>query len=383
MLAATTARADNFDLFNPNTGVWWWHLVVRPSVLTDGELDTNHVQETFDFMSCVDADTGHYLDCQFSYSILGLDLGNDPEVDYGSNLTVTDELGGHDIHSNSLPANPQPYIFTPDNATSPIFVVGGVSNATGNFVSGHTNFQVVEFEYGQPEVAGATGIDAVILTPPGYHCIGGCFDRTTVKTHATIVRQVTGLQPLLLNYDPSAANYVVTRDTTDAPPKGDPGHSDDQAVWAQFETINVLLNIASKYKEAVDADIRVNDMSLPHGGLFDIHDDWNENPGNRFQHPHKHQDHRNGQAFDLNTHDSDGNLIPCTPSDDDDPDYTLRGMVMEQNKKADLDNPPPYPLPIALVCEPWHDDQGELHENIHINAFSPSPLQILEQVGAF
>src|SRR5579885_2246906 len=185
-LVAGSAWGDNFDLFNPNTGVWWWHLVVQPSVLTDGELDTNHVQETFDFISCVDADTGKYLPCDFSYSILGLDLGKDPEVDYGSNLTVTDQLGGHDIHTNNLPANPQPYIFTPNGATSPITVLGGKSTTSGNFVSGNTNFQEVEFEYGQPEVAGATGIDAVIIAPPGYHCVGGCFDRTTVKTHASI-----------------------------------------------------------------------------------------------------------------------------------------------------------------------------------------------------
>lgn len=391
---AHAAYPDGFGFFEPfpgtiddpiPTGVWWNQFYIDPSVQTeDNAVNFNGVFISHDFMSCVDADTGKFISCTYTYQVKGLDDASDSQIPFNGELTSTDTYGGHFLHTSSSAAHPQPFIYVPPIPQSPVLVTGGTVDTNGGdptgatTVTGSTGLGMAEFTIGQPEAAGTTWIEGTLVLPKGWICLAGCADFKTTITHETIVREVGGFQQL-----PTPVSgvdvYAIARNSTAQPPQGDPGHSDADATWGEPQTIAQFKAIAQKYYDfsPIQAKLQINDISLPHGGLFDIHDDWNLNYGG-FSTPHAHQDHRNGMAFDLNTTDTQQNPIACDASESD--PYTIKGIVREQDfdySPGSADLPLPQ-QPIAVVCETPSPTTGL--QRVHINVTAPTPLQILQEL---
>lgn len=79
----------------------------------------------------------------------------------------------------------------------------------------------------------------------------------------------------------SGPYHTVARGDTAQHPEG---------TYGKFKTINTLELIAENYFKKVKRKLSVNDLSLPKGGLFDVHFNWR--PG--------HKSHRTGTDADIN-----------------------------------------------------------------------------------
>src|SRR5215472_12888773 len=114
-------------------------------------------------------------------------------------------------------------------------------------------------------------------------------------------------------------------------------------------------------------------MSLPFGGVFDIHDDWNLGA------TPEHWDHRIGSSVDIDPNDSTGALIPCPdPSQKlykPGPNNYLHGILFEH----DRDSLPAsinfaHGVKASFICE----SQNRLHMTINaddlISQLPPTPV---------
>jgi len=70
---------------------------------------------------------------------------------------------------------------------------------------------------------------------------------------------------------------------------GPPGWTEDHNHWGKDYLVNAITLMAYLYVDTIGEIIRVNDMSLPYGGLFDIYGNWRP----------PHITHRMGQNADI------------------------------------------------------------------------------------
>lgn len=169
--APASTTADGFNLLEPNgdveplfetpEGVWWNEFTIGPSIETD-DPSTNGIFISHDFMPCVDADTGKFISCTYTYSVKSLDDGSDPQIPIAGALSATDTNGGHVLHHASDSAHPQPFIYAPPIPQLYVLVNGGTvqSNSTDTStgatdISGATGNGVAERTFGQLSVSAA------------------------------------------------------------------------------------------------------------------------------------------------------------------------------------------------------------------------------------
>lgn len=303
-----------------------------------------------DGISCYDEGSGDLLDCDYMYSINGVDLGNDPEVAGEiSPLTHIEIYGGHEHDFDT-----HPVYDTFGGTQYPIMVTGGTFTRTGPLsVKGRTGYTWVYTSFNAPETAGSIWTQIDIISPPTYNCVGICFTFSDYREHDTTLVGFFGLQQL----PDTGIDYFVFRNSDNA-------HPQSVSEWGTVYTINQLKNIAGLYHIWSGSLLSINDMSLPEGGLLDIKADkpTSTSPSGTWTIPHR--DHRTGNAFDVNHPvDSNGMQVSCNQ------DYWLKAAIWEQD--LHLSGQGNLVTPIQRVCE--HGG------NIHINAFDPAyPGQIHE-----
>lgn len=374
LAAAATAQAApvlGFNIYpagNPNFyGVWWYAEGVFPSKYTNGPNNAPDFKQVEDSIGCVDATTGKPIDCTYTYQIVGKDRATDNRILFDSSMDTAHILGGH-----SHDAAHEPFYY--QKPGSPIITVTGGGSHTvstdGLTVSGDTG-DLVTLTWTLPEEAGAIQVEEFIVAPKDWFCVSGCLNVNSWEYHETIFTGYSNFFQLPLNYDRSGQeSYYIDRN-----PLVDSGHTDADAEWGTPATVNGLILVADEYELVTpwSGVLAVNDMSLPFGGVFDIHDDWNLGASPA------HWDHRIGTAVDISSKDSLGVSIPCPdPSQPlyvPGPNNYLHGILFEHDK-----NPLPGSINFtagvkaSFVCE----SQSRLHMTINaddlISQLPPTPV---------
>lgn len=118
-----------------------------------------------------------------------------------------------------------------------------------------------------------------MYVPAGWVCITGCYDSSSWRYERTIDVGIRNLNELPDN----PGLYTKIRGGVDY-------HTNDVAYFGAQLTLQYLPLVAQDYLILSERRLSVNDMSLPKGGLFDIHGNW--------QTPHR--SHREGKDADIN-----------------------------------------------------------------------------------
>lgn len=156
--------------------------------------------------------------------------------------------GGHDHDATSRPK-------------------GELSRYSGN--TGATGYELI-IEYTSPQVSGTVYSDASCTGPNGFRCFDGYFYSYTTK--------VPDLQSL-----GGATTYDLVGSTAT--------HTSNH--WGTSSFISSLQTVANnyflKYEGSTQPKLAINDLSLEHGGLFDVSGNWAT----------PHREHRIGVVGDL------------------------------------------------------------------------------------
>jgi hypothetical protein len=306
-----------------------WHGL--PSIMSDIYHHAEPYNDT-EYISCYSIYDGSQLNCPYTLQLKGVDTGTDPEVNFWTPLTNVQIYGGHDHNYDT-----HPFYWAPAGMIYPLDVQGGPYSRPDNVtVQGNTDFSETKITFTYPETAGSIWVETNIESPPGWYCIGYCYDFTSWRYHETILVGQTGFQEL----DPNGGtDYIVRRDP-------DTNHLTANTEWGLPYTLEVLRLLALTYHTLTPwhATLSINDISLIEGGVFDL----------------------NRQDGGFQSDNCDG------------PNFYLRAAVEEDNfiitDFANISNYN-YKRPTDLYCE--------RHGYIHINAFpysNPSSyLQLFQE----
>lgn len=233
--------------------------------------------EYFHIHACYDMFTGLSLNCRVVDRLVGL-------VPPTTDPTNT---GGH-IHGGTPPltdsnAGAQGFecVACPDNEPAPFIV----DTFTGNSVA------IVRHQI--PQFAGRIQVEGFSTPPFGWVCISSC-NFAFVEDIA-----VDGLSEL--PFPGPDGSYINSR-----LPNPDTRHPQGSSGTRKALTGTVAL--AQAYLKKNGTGLRVNDISLPRGGKFDIHSGYNEGDD--------HISHRRGQDVDIGLTDISGNSLQCATNKD-------------------------------------------------------------------
>ncbi len=228
-------------------------------------------------LGCYSIFTGGFANCAFTYKVVGL---TPPESDPANN-------GGHFEHVGIRPLvladerNPGGGVLYPRDADgSPLRVAGNTQEVPP--------LAQAVLRHPAPQVSGRLAVVSTITAPAGqFFCFLDPAGRTLL-TYAVIDVGIPGLESL----PASGTDYQVVRGGTAEHPDGTNGTPG---------TVRKLLEIAGYYRDATGSMLSVNDLSLPAGGLFDIHSNWQK----------PHQTHREGLDADINRQNIGGTFAKC------------------------------------------------------------------------
>jgi hypothetical protein len=255
----------------PNKPITWWLLI-----------------------GCYDAWSGRYTNCQFDHKVIGL---KEPYI--GTCKECIENNGGHCHNYDNHP------LIDPREGE---LEYSGTYKSRGKLwiEEGQTGDDIAIIVHGMPQVAGKILTETTVNLLGGWYCVSGCYTRTSFKDEDTLDVGVDGFKLL---EDPTPDEYYFKlRSGTDTHPEGH---------WGTEDTIIKLKKIAEEYYKLSGRILSVNDISLPKGGLFDIHDNWDT----------PHIEHRTGTDADINQGQGPKNIdkIPCL--DDDGLDDALREVA--------------------------------------------------------
>lgn len=159
--------------------------------------------------------------------------------------------------------------------------------------SGSTLGIVAYLDHTVPEASGIITAKGSLTFPPGWHCVplSMCDD----ATHRTMLYEVytSVAVPGLVELPSNPGLYVRCGDTSSCGGADDVLAAHPQAFFGTPGMLSAVESLASRYRGAHPTDrLRLTDMSLPLGGLFDL--DLNWQPGTD-----GHKDHRYGTALDV------------------------------------------------------------------------------------
>jgi hypothetical protein len=242
-----------------------WDASLYPSHLSPGTPSTLKLR-----ISCVNAYTGEFLDCPFTYKVLGLKPLSESSDNNGGHM--------HNYDTHTL-------IDPPDGALQ----FDGADSDPGQLgIKGQTQNTRVLVIHPMPRVAGKIQVETIITAPPGdWRCGYACWTETSWRYLGAIDVGIQGWAQL----PDSGDHHVVVRGGTDTHPEGTYGTSD---------TIEILRKIAKEYFKSTGRRMSINDLSLPKGGLFDINSDYTT----------PHIEHRTATDADLNRCDEGGQFCP-------------------------------------------------------------------------
>jgi len=201
-------------------------------------------------VACYDFDTQDLLDCHFTFKITEL-VNN----------------GGHLGHTPAL----HPLV---DPGKANLEYDGIDKDGSPLGIDSQTEEKRAIINIPLSEVAGAFEVEIITDSPKGYVCARSCFtDKSHKRVHTFDVR-IGGLGPLgggpFLNLQPSDFH-------------GSENHFGSGAM------VQKIISLGLAYNFDTGESLRILNMSLPNGGLFDVMGDWSP--------PHK--SHRKGTSVDV------------------------------------------------------------------------------------
>lgn len=238
----------------------------------------NHDWTTF---ACYDTVTGKLVDCSFTQEIVGLKEPASP-----------DNNGGHfhDGHPLIEPADGN--LIYPENTCpgEPLKVCG------------RTNYSITsKIIHNIPQASGNIVKKSVVIAPARptwwpaeWICWFGCDDDSNVFTYNDTVH--VSVQNLV-ELPPASDIYIRCGLTSGCVSDG---HHDDmhpQPSFGRRELVQKLVGLAAMYRSSLlsqdeSQKLRISDISLPFGGVFDMNHNWLP--------PHK--SHRKGISADISRH---------------------------------------------------------------------------------
>jgi len=228
-------------------------------------------------LRCYDGDTGGLLDCPFTLKVLGLKNPSDSAENNGGH--------NHDFASH-------PIIFPADGALE----YRGDKYAPNPGIVDSTRNEIAVVTYPMPEVAGRVLVETFVFTPVGWFCVDSCFTSHSWKDlDALDVRVPVDLVEL-----PPASFYVRCGSSSNC--FGDSPGSDSRHPRPHFgrlELIGKVIGLAAMYRSRFSAGpnaerLRILDISLERGGLFDTTIPTNPPPWTP-----THTVHRHGVSVDI------------------------------------------------------------------------------------
>jgi len=237
--------------------------------------------KVYTFFSCHSAYDGRPLNCSFRYTVNGLispatDLENNGSHDHGySTRNYTFE--GKKVRYDA------------DKYPGPLLVVGTTLStppSSGALVT-----------HEMPAVSGNIEVESIVTSQIGWVCVDNCYTRTSRRYLDTYKVKVGKLFLL-----PSSSTGIAYRNDSDdyVLDRGDGphefgGHPYLEGYYGKAETIQLLPLIAENYYILKGKKLRINDISLPKGGHFDIKGDWKG----------AHNTHREGKDVDISRDEID------------------------------------------------------------------------------
>jgi hypothetical protein len=137
-----------------------------------------------------------------------------------------------------------------------------------------------------PQFAGRIQVKVTITPPSGWSCLTDCIFDFVEEVG------VDGLSEL--PFPGPNLSYQNSRAPDTFHPQGSSGTS---------ETLTGIARIALGYQSKKGAGLKINDLSLPRGGKFDLGANYSENS--------PHASHRTGKDVDIGKVDLAGNLTNC------------------------------------------------------------------------
>lgn len=250
-------------------------------------------------MVCYGLTSGKEVECSNEYLYTGLGAeGFTDDCEYNAEGFLTEEScanGGHS-HSANRPNtydDSQPIAYNGDDEDPSIFGVFGIHIADGGALAEPIITVNMPSASGVYSWQGALRIETM-----GWHfsafAEGVSEDRTEISYVGTTKVEVKGLRQL-----PDSTHYIKVRSPDDS-------HLDEVAFAGTELMIEAITELAKAYNllsEDLNYILSVNDMSLPMGGVFDLHDNWTR----------PHSSHRLGTDADLNKQPGNATApIPCT-----------------------------------------------------------------------
>lgn len=156
---------------------------------------------------------------------------------------------------------------------------------------GQTQHQEVTVKHKMPQAAGKILMQSTVTLPEGFFCAHDCDTVNSWRLEQVVSVKIP--EPLIAL--PAAPGLYVrcakTAGCTSDSPGGDPNHPNP--FFGRPALVNLLIGLAamyrSQYPAADGARLRITDMNLERGGLFDLGANWAV--------PHK--SHRRGTSADI------------------------------------------------------------------------------------
>lgn len=254
---------------------------IKPSLPRTHPLIMSHqINKVRTFIYCFSIYDGTPLDCTFRYTVNGLKT---PEADGENN-------GGHfhDYVSRDFTFFNKDVQYAADKYDGPLLVVGSTLSTPP------LNSAKIVHEI--PVISENIEVELLVTTPPGWLCTPPrCYTGTTKRNLSTFKVQINDL--IKLPAETADDYYIRVR--------GDPsngGHPFEEGYYGTPETIQHLSLIAENFYILSGDMLSVNDISLIHGGLFDIAGGWQgklifkDEP----EWTGAHNSHREGKDVDIN-----------------------------------------------------------------------------------
>jgi hypothetical protein len=277
-----------------NTGVIQFHFA---KMLPSKYKNRTHISERKTKHICYagDREDNRPLNCSFSYEVLGL---TQP-------VTAIENNGGHTHDYETRP------LLYPTNSN--LIYTGVDYDDDGLRVQSITDYRMVDdaipVKYQMPETAGNISTVSTIEFPPNWYCLTDCYTENSILslTYIDIGSDET-LMVLPQNSEYWVRCTYFHSCVSDTP---NDAESHPRMFHGRRELLSAITRISALYRDKMASNsnsvlgekLRIGDIGLPRGGLFDIQKDSNPDPDAIDHAPWTppHSSHRKGENADIST----------------------------------------------------------------------------------
>ena len=246
-------------------------------------------------------------DCGFTHKVIGL---KQPATDPENN-------GGHSHNGD------RPFV---DPADGELEFDGADVDPSKLGIKGQTANKAAIVKHRMPQVSGKMIVERIITTGPGFICGHDCFTLTSWKFEETIEVRIADE---LIQLPPAPGVYIrcaITLGCLSDAPATNPNHP--FIFFGKPELVNLIIGLAVMYRSKTNRTLRITDMNLPRGGLFEaLEPNWKK----------PHGLHRRGTSADISRFD-----LQSTDIDQLELDKMINRLGLNRRKEDTIDECPQF-----------------------------------------